>query len=143
MGAAGLVAVAAAGWGARRVWRALLAGAEPPGRLVSVDEDITTMLDTLGALRELAESDGGSPGQDAVYGFSVRWGTMVAGRLVRLAHYRDEGRLAPAEQQRYDALRNQLRQALPDIDRLGLVRPAVALAGTAAAKHDHRRHHER
>lgn len=141
-GAAGLAGAAAAGWAVRRVWHLLLAGAEPPGREVSVDEDLTLMFQTLDGLRELAAVDGGSRSADAIYGFSVRWGTMLAGRLVRLTNYRDDDRLSPEQRERYDRLTDGLHDALPLIDELGLVRPSVTLGETRSAKTDFRRHHE-
>lgn len=138
-GVAGMAGAAAVGWGAAAAWRALLAGAQVPGRTVEVGEDLDLLFDTLDALHHLGDADDGSPSPDAVYAFSVRWGTMIAGRLVRLAHHSDDGRLNPAEQDRYRQLQTAMREALPLIDRLGLVRPAVVMGPTTSAGTRHPR----
>jgi hypothetical protein len=61
-----------------------------------------------------------------VYDFSVVWGTLLAGRLPRLAYYSGKGALCPSEQARFDTLRAQLRDAVPMIERLSLAKPTAA-----------------
>lgn len=101
-------------------------------RVVGAAHDIDLLFDQVNALRELA-SDPERTGDSArVYAFSIRWGTMLAGRLERLAYYHARDELARDDQVRYDALRAELRDALPLIERLGLARPAVPLDDTGS-----------
>lgn len=82
------------------------------------------MFAQLAALHELASDPATAADSDRVYDFSIRWGTFLAGRLQRLDHYADRGELDPLERERYAALQDALRAALPDVRRLGLARPA-------------------
>ncbi len=95
--------------------------------MAGVDADLDMLFDRVGELRALASDperlrDGGR-----VYDFRIRWGIAIAGRMERLAHYHARGELAPDERVRYEALRAQLREALPLMDRLPVPRPRVPL----------------
>lgn len=99
---------------------------EPRGsRVVGVDADLDLLFDQLKALHELAADPERSRDSARIYDFSIRWGTFVHGRLERLAHYYGRAALGPDEQARYQALCCELRDALPLLDQLGLVRPQV------------------
>jgi hypothetical protein len=93
-----------------------------------VDADLDLMFAVVRALRELASDPDKAQDSARVYDFSIRWGTLLHGRLERLAYYHGRGELAPDEQERYQALRVELRDSLPLVERLGLARPSVALA---------------
>ncbi|HWR48195.1 MAG TPA: hypothetical protein VN327_11380 [Pseudonocardiaceae bacterium] len=92
-----------------------------------VDADLDLMFAAVTALRELASDPDKAQDSARVYDFSIRWGTLLHGRLERLAYYHGRGELAPQEQERYQALRSELRLSLPLVERLGLARPRVAL----------------
>jgi hypothetical protein len=91
--------------------------------VVGADADLDLIFAQLKALRELASDSGGG----RVYDFSIRWGTLLSGRLERLAYYYHHGELAPDEQARYESLRSELREALPLVELLGLAFPTVLL----------------
>lgn len=94
---------------------------------VGVDADLDLMFAQVKALRQLG-SDAERSGPSArVYDFSIRWGTLLHGRLQRLVYYHRQGRLAPHEQERYELLRGELRDVLPLLERLRLAQPSVAL----------------
>lgn len=95
-------------------------------RVAGADADLDLMFAQLKALRELAAD----PDEARVYDFSIRWGTMVHGRLERLTYYHSRGELAPGEKLRYESMRSELREALPLLERLGLARPRVAFDDT-------------
>jgi hypothetical protein len=98
-------------------------------RVKGADADLDLMFAAVQALRELASDPAQARDRARVYDFSIRWGTLLHGRLERLAYYHDRGELAPGEQERYQALRSALRHSLPLVERLGLARPRVALGG--------------
>src|SRR5699024_3894679 len=96
-------------------------------RVVGADVDLDLLFAHVKALRELASDPEKAQDSARIYDFSIRWGTLLSGRLERLAHYHDRGELTPDEQARYEALRAELREAVPLIERLGLARPRVPL----------------
>ncbi|MBV8541592.1 MAG: hypothetical protein JO063_13315 [Pseudonocardiales bacterium] len=96
-------------------------------RVRGVDADLDLMFAAVEALRELASDPDSAQDSARVYDFSIRWGTLLHGRLERLAHYHRRGELAPPEQERYQSLRSELRRSLPLVRRLGLACPRVAL----------------
>lgn len=100
--------------------------------VVGIGEDLDQLFAEVRALRELAEDPEQAADESRVYDFSIRWGVLLAGRLRRLAHYHGDGRLTPSERSRYDALRTELRDAAPLIDRLGLSQPPVSTEDTQA-----------
>lgn len=96
-------------------------------RTVAAGADLDLLFAHVEALRELAADSAKARDSARVYDFGIRWGTLLAGRLERLAHYHCRGELRPDDRARYDALRAELRDVLPLAERLGLARPTVAL----------------
>lgn len=99
-------------------------------RVPGVDADLDLMIAAVKALRELASDPDKAQDGARVYDFSIRWGTLLHGRLERLAYYHGRGELTPQQQERYQGLCAQLRHSLPLIERLGLARPSVVLGST-------------
>lgn len=97
-----------------------------PPAAVSAGRDLDLLFAQLDRLRKLAQNPQRSAECDEVYDFSLVWGTLLAGRLPRLAYYSRMGALRPCEQARFDALQAQLRDAAPAIERLSLAKPAAA-----------------
>ncbi|ABG05647.1 hypothetical protein Rxyl_2732 [Rubrobacter xylanophilus DSM 9941] len=95
----------------------------PPG----IARDIALVGAAARELRELAADPERSRSGEEVYDFSIRWGTLLMGRLQRVEHYHRRGELAPEDERAYRALKRELREALPLADRLGLGRPPVPL----------------
>jgi hypothetical protein len=89
-------------------------------RVVGADADLDLMFAQIKALRKLAMDPDAAQGSARVYDFSIRWGTLLHGRLERLAYYHSRGELEPDEQGRYEVLCCELREALPLVKRLGL-----------------------
>ena len=89
------------------------------------DADLDLMIAAVTALRDLASDPDKAQDSARVYDFSIRWGTLLHGRLERLAYYHGRGELAPQQQERYQALCAQLRHSLPLVERLGLARPGL------------------
>lgn len=94
-------------------------GASVPG----IDEDLDLLFTQIRALRRMPSE----PDADTVYDFSVRWGTLLSGRLERLQHYHDASRLTTEQAERYATLLGQFQETLPVIERLGLMKPRVRL----------------
>ncbi|OBH00375.1 MULTISPECIES: hypothetical protein [unclassified Mycobacterium] len=91
---------------------------------IDIDNDVELITEQIKALRELAKQDDAeaiSEGQR--YDFSIRWGTVLAGRLRRLVHYSSLGRLDEADERRFRALRDELRTLSHLIDRFRLAAP--------------------
>ncbi len=91
---------------------------------IDIDNDVELIRQQINALRELAKLDD----QEAIsegqrYDFSIRWGTVLAGRLRRLVHYSSLGRLDDADERRFHALRDELRTLSHLIDRFRLASP--------------------
>src|SRR5947209_10993259 len=91
---------------------------------ITVDDDIEWLTELVGVLKELGRQEQVSDGEK--YDFSIRWGTALAGRLPRLVHYSSRGRLAPADEHRFQALREDLRGLSDLIARMGLVQPVFS-----------------
>jgi hypothetical protein len=90
-----------------------------------VERDLDLMFALVAALRALA-SDPDAAGDSARrYDFSIRWGTMVYGRLHRLAYHDGRGELAPPDRARYAELRAALVAALPLVEQLGVAHPGA------------------
>ncbi|MBV9164259.1 MAG: hypothetical protein JO281_22540 [Pseudonocardiales bacterium] len=100
-------------------------------RVKGVDADLDLMFAAVKALRELASDPNTAQDSARVYDFSIRWGTLLHGRLERLAYYHGRGEFAPDDQERYQALCSALRDSLPLVERLGLALPSVALDDAA------------
>ncbi|MCA3747986.1 MAG: hypothetical protein IN808_02470 [Rubrobacter sp.] len=95
----------------------------PPG----IARDIELVAAAVRELRELAADPRRSRSGDAIYDFSIRWGTLLMGRLQRVEHYHRRGELGPEDEKGYARLKRELREALPLADRLGLGRPPIPL----------------
>ena len=93
----------------------------PPG----IDRDLAMLFAGLEALCELASDEEKAQDGSRVYDFSIRWGVLISGRLVRLEHYHRSGELTGEQRRRYRELRRGLGEAIPQMDRLGVGRPAV------------------
>src|ERR1700722_4497013 len=104
---------------------------EPGGATVDVDADVELLTDQIGALRELG--GGGPVSERQRHDFSIRWGTVGAGRLRRLVHYRSLGKLSDADERRFQAVCAELRSVSDLIDRFRLVRPVFTETRPAAA----------
>lgn len=104
---------------------------EPDGRggVVGIMADIDLVGAQLQEVCHLAADPTRAADGDRVYDVSIRWGTMLSGRLERLVHYASHGELSPREVARYEELLEELAAALPLIDRLGLGRPSVPRPG--------------
>lgn len=107
---------------------------------VEIDNDVELITGQIKALKRLAKKDDEeaiSEGQR--YDFSIRWGTVLAGRLRRLVHYSSLGRLDDADERRFRALCDELRTLSHLIDRFRLAAPDFTVATPATAKHFRRR----
>lgn len=92
---------------------------------VNIDDDVEFLSEQIRRLKELAEQKGPADvfGDEDVYDLSVRWGTALAGRLPRIAHYSSIGLLSDADERRFQSLRDELRAVSPLIERFKLTRP--------------------
>lgn len=90
---------------------------------VAIGEDFDRVFAELRALRDLAGRAEQTGDNSGVYGFSIEWGMLLAGRLHRLTHYYEQGSLSFHDASRYDALWVELRAAVPLMDQVGLPRP--------------------
>ena len=88
---------------------------------VDIDADVELLTAQIRALRELGS--GGQVSERQRYDFSIRWGTVQAGRLRRMVHYRALGMLGEADERRFQALCVELRSLAGLIDRFRLVQP--------------------
>lgn len=95
--------------------------------LPGIDGDLEMVAAGVAELRELASDPDKAEDSARVYDFSIRWGVLMSGRLLRLEHYYREGRLTREHEQSYRKLRSELSEAGPLIERLGLTRPTVPL----------------
>ncbi|OQZ92447.1 hypothetical protein BST11_05860 [Mycobacterium alsense] len=96
----------------------------PARPAVDIDNDVALITQQIDALRRLAQQDDEEPiSEGQRYDFSIRWGTVLAGRLRRLRHYGSLGRLDDADVHRFAALRDELRTISHLIDRFRLARP--------------------
>lgn len=99
-----------------------------PGRgPAGIDADMGMVAGGIRALRELATDPVGSEDGARVYDFSVRWGVLMSGRLKRLEHYYQAGKLTDGQERAYRRLRADLGEATPLAEGLGLGRPTVPL----------------
>jgi hypothetical protein len=96
----------------------------PVRAVVDIDNDVELITGQIKALKELARQDDEAPITEGQrYDFSIRWGTVLAGRLRRLTHYSSLGRLDAADERTFAALRDELRTLSHLIDRFRLARP--------------------
>ncbi|OCB18493.1 hypothetical protein A5675_14280 [Mycobacterium malmoense] len=108
---------------------------------VSIDDDIEFLSEQLEQLRALGEEKkaGDVFGDEDIYDLSVRWGTALAGRLPRIAHYSSIGLLDEADERRFQSLCDELRAVSPLIDRFKLAHPDLGDCPDARAGGRHRR----
>jgi hypothetical protein len=99
---------------------------------ITVDDDIDWLTEQVEALRELGRQEQVSDGEK--YDFSIRWGTALAGRLPRLLHYSSRGLLEPADEERFQALCDDLRELSNLVAKLGLVQPVFSAAPRAVTR---------
>jgi hypothetical protein len=95
--------------------------AGPPG----IDRDLGMISAALEELRQLASDREKAQDSAKVYDFSIRWGVLMSGRLERLDHYHRAGELTKDQERRYRELRQELRVAAPQAERLGIARPTI------------------
>jgi hypothetical protein len=100
--------------------------AQPDSRSAA-HADLDLLFAQLADLQDIAADPERSESEDVIYDFSIRWGTMLSGRLQRLDYYYRRGELEPDERERYQQLAQQFRDAIPVIDELMLPRPATSL----------------
>lgn len=93
---------------------------------IDIDDDIEWLTEQIQALKHLGQQDKVSDSE--VYDVSIRWGTALAGRLPRLVHYSSRGLLAEADERRFHALCDQMRELSGLIDRIGFVQPEFTVA---------------
>ena len=93
--------------------------AGPPG----IDRDMGMISAGVEELRQLASDQQQAQDNARIYDFSIRWGVLISGRLQRLDHYHRAGELTRDQERRYGELREELRDAAPQAERLGIARP--------------------
>jgi hypothetical protein len=92
-----------------------------------IDRDLDMIFAETEALRELASGPEEAPDGARVYDFSIRWGTLMSGRLKRLEHYYQAGELTEDQERAYRELKRELQAATPLTEHLGIGRPTVPL----------------
>lgn len=90
---------------------------------IGIDDDVAFLTEQIEALRQLAERD--DVDDEEIYDLSIRWGTALAGRLPRMAHYDSLGQLVDDDQRRFQSLCDQLRALSPLIEKFDLTRPRL------------------
>ncbi|OBF50331.1 hypothetical protein A5756_21290 [Mycobacterium sp. 852002-53434_SCH5985345] len=98
----------------------------PDGHVqVSIDDDVEFFAEQLKRLKELGEQKEAEDvfSDEDIYDLSVRWGTALAGRLPRMAHYSSIGLLTDADERRFQSLCDEFRAVSPLIERFKLARP--------------------
>ena len=88
---------------------------------IGIDDDVDFVTEQIGALHKLGERS--EVDEEDVYDVSIRWGTALAGRLPRMAHFSSLGELSDADERRFQALCEELRTLAPLIERFNLARP--------------------
>ena len=96
--------------------------AGPPG----IDRDLGMISAALEELHGLASDEQKAQDSARIYDFSIRWGVMLSGRLERLEHYHRSGKLTQDQERRYRELEQELRDAAPRAERLGIARPTIS-----------------
>lgn len=87
---------------------------------VDVAADLDILFDQVRALRELGADPGLTAEDGRVYDFSIRWGTMMSGRLPRILHYLDRDALTSADRARFDRLATEFDDVRTVIERFRL-----------------------
>ncbi|BBZ14268.1 hypothetical protein [Mycobacterium branderi] len=102
---------------------------------IGIDDDFELLDEQIEALKKLGQKEKLAEGES--YDFSIRWGAALAGRLRRLVYYRAQGILSKTDEQRFQALCDELRELSELIDRFGLAQPVFT--DTSPAKANRRR----
>jgi hypothetical protein len=105
---------------------------ERAGVTVDIDADVELLTEQIKALKELGSQGQVSEGQR--YDFSIRWGTIQAGRLRRLVHYSALCMLTDADERRFQELCAELRSLSGLIDRFRLAQPVFTEGKSARAR---------
>ena len=103
---------------------------------VSIDDDVAFLTEQIEALRQLGARD--DVDDDEIYDLSIRWGTALAGRLPRMAHYDSLRQLTGDDQRRFRSLCDQLGELSPLIERFDLTRPRLPGSTDGQASRGHR-----
>lgn len=108
---------------------------------VSIDDDVEFLTEQIERLKELGQQDETDDvfDDEDVYDLSIRWGTALAGRLPRMAHYSSVGLLTDADERRFQSLSDELREVSPLIERFKLARPDFVDCPDAQASSGHHR----
>lgn len=102
---------------------------------IEIGDDVELINEQIKALKELGRQDDHAPiSEGQRYDFSIRWGTVLAGRLRRLVHYRSLGMLDDADERRFRAVCDELRGLSHLIDRFRLARPRFTESPPARAR---------
>jgi hypothetical protein len=103
--------------------------------VVEIGVDVELITEQIRLLKELGRQDVREPiSEGQRYDFSIRWGTVLAGRLRRLVHYSSLGQLDDADEGRFRELCEELRTLSHLIDLFRLAHPVFTAAPPAAAK---------
>jgi hypothetical protein len=95
--------------------------AGPPG----IDRDMDMIFAALEELNSLASDEQQAQDDARIYDFSIRWGVLLSGRLLRLEHYHRAEELSRDQKRRYRELEGELGEAAPLAERLGIAQPNV------------------
>ncbi|MDO5700033.1 MAG: hypothetical protein Q4P36_00980 [Bowdeniella nasicola] len=101
--------------------------ARPGDAVPGVDVDLTLLEDTLSDI-EIFAAAGRSARDEGQFDFAVDFGTLLAGRYMRLKHFEEAGRLSPEELARLTAFEERCRAAQEILTRLNL--PTLADVAT-------------
>lgn len=105
------------------------------GTPVNIDDDVAFLTEQIDALKRLGQRD--DVDDEEVYDLNIRWGTALAGRLPRVAHYSSLGQLGEDDQRRFGSLCDQLRELSPLIERFDLTRPKLPGSNEGQASGGH------
>ncbi|OBG29617.1 hypothetical protein [Mycobacterium sp. 852002-51057_SCH5723018] len=102
---------------------------------IEIDDDVELINEQIKALKELGRQDDQAPiSEGQRYDFSIRWGTVLAGRLRRLVHYSSLGELDDAGERTFHAVCDELRGLSHLIDRFRLAQPRFSESPPARAR---------
>ncbi len=94
----------------------------PPG----IDRDMGMISAALLELRQLSSDQQKAQDGARIYDFSIRWGVLLSGRLERLEYFHQAGELTRDQEDRYRQLKQELGEAAPQAESLGIARPTTA-----------------
>ncbi len=116
-------------------------GAPESSSAVGIDDDVEFLTEQINRLKELGQQNQhrDQMSDEDVYDLSVRWGTALAGRLPRIAHYSSIGLLGDTDERRFQSLCDELRELSSLIEKFKLARPDLADRPDARAGGRHHR----